>query len=161
MAIPANYAQVKDQLNLKSFCQYIIINTYLVNHDWLNWNTAWWRGKDLEGDKRKYRYVLWDMDASFDHYVNYTGIQDQSANADPCNPESLAGGSDPEGHIGILNKLNQNETFNKEYILQNKGCYSDSEVEEIKCINNEVITLKQLFRDKNLFSCSFISLFNT
>ena len=29
------------------------------------------------------------MDATFGHYINYTGIPDESANADPCDPESL------------------------------------------------------------------------
>ena len=37
--------------------------------------------------------------------------------------------------------------FTKEYILSHKGCYDTEEVEEIKCINNKTITLKQLFRD--------------
>jgi len=39
------------------------------------------------------------------------------------------------------------KTFTKEYILKNKGCYSTEQVENLKCIKNKVITLKQLFRD--------------
>ena len=44
------------------------------------------------------------MDATFGHYINYTGIPDVSANADPCNAENLP---DPggQGHTDILEKL--------------------------------------------------------
>ena len=59
---------------------------------------------DPLGDKKKWRYTLWDMDATFGHYTNYTGIPDPSANADPCNAENLPnpGG---QGHTDILEKL--------------------------------------------------------
>ncbi len=39
------------------------------------------------------------------------------------------------------------KTFTKEYITTNKGCYDLRQVEQIKCINDKTITLKQLFRD--------------
>ena len=116
MAVPANYQHVKSRYNVGSLIDYTVLNSYIVTADWLNWNTAWWRGKNPNGTKKKYRYALWDMDASFGHYINYTGIPDQSANADPCNPEGLSGGSDPEGHMTILNKLVENDTFRAEYI---------------------------------------------
>lgn len=129
---PAVYETIKSRYNVGSLIDYVVLNSYIVSADWLNWNTAWWRGKNVDGEKKKYRYVLWDMDASFDHYFNYTGVPDQSANADPCNPESLAGGSDPEGHIGILNKLNQNETFKQEYISR----YID--------LSNDILSCEQM-----------------
>jgi gliding motility-associated-like protein len=80
------------------------LNSYTVCADWLNWNTGWWRGLDPAGDKKKWRYILWDMDATFGHYTNFTGIPDQTANADPCDAENLPnpGG---EGHTVILEKL--------------------------------------------------------
>ena len=70
--------------------------------DWLNWNTGWWRGRNPDGDKKKWRYILWDMDATFDHYVNYTGVPDTSSDADPCDPEEL-GDPGGQGHVPILN----------------------------------------------------------
>lgn len=90
--------------NWKSLVDYFCLNSYIVSQDWLNWNTAWWRGTDTTGTKKKWRYVLWDMDASFGHYINYTGIPDPTANADPCNAENLP---DPggQGHTMILTKL--------------------------------------------------------
>ena len=83
---------------------YFVFNSYIVSQDWLNWNTAWWRGMDPAGDKKKWRYTLWDMDASFGHYINYTGIPDPTANADPCNVENLPNPGN-QGHTDILLKL--------------------------------------------------------
>ncbi len=104
MAPGPNFDYVTSQLKWASLCDYFMFNSYVVNQDWLNWNTAWWRGMDPAGQKTKWRYTLWDMDATFGHYVNYTGIPDATANADPCNAENLP---DPggQGHTDILEKL--------------------------------------------------------
>ena len=118
MAVPANFNYVDSLLNWQSLCDYFMFNSYVVNQDWLNWNTAWWRGMDPLGDKKKWRYTLWDMDATFGHYVNYTGIPDPSANADPCNVENLPnpGG---QGHTNILQKLiNENPVVEQYYITR-------------------------------------------
>jgi gliding motility-associated-like protein len=100
----ANFTYVDSQLNWKSLVDYFVLNSYVVNQDWLNWNTSWWRGMDPLGDKKKWRYTLWDMDATFGHYTNYTGIPDASANADPCNAENLPNPGN-QGHTDILEKL--------------------------------------------------------
>jgi gliding motility-associated-like protein len=115
MAIQANFDHVDSLYNWKSLVDYFCINSYIVSKDWLNWNTAWWRGLNPNGDKKKWRYVLWDMDASFGHYINYTGIPDVSPNADPCNVDNLPnpGG---QGHTQILNALMANPTFKQYYI---------------------------------------------
>jgi gliding motility-associated-like protein len=118
MAVPANFNYVDSLLNWKSLADYFMINSYTVNQDWLNWNTSWWRGLDTAEDKRKWRYTLWDMDATFGHYINYTGIPDPSANADPCNAENLPnpGG---QGHTDILDKLiNENPIVEQYYITR-------------------------------------------
>lgn len=117
MAIMSNYDSVKKVYNVGSLIDYVVLNSYVVCTDWLNWNTAWWRGLNPNGDKKKWRYVLWDMDATFDHYINYTGVPSTAPNADPCNPESL---NDPggQGHIPILNALLANDTFRQEYITR-------------------------------------------
>lgn len=115
MTDDANYQYVIDQLNHMSMIDYFILNSYIVTMDWLNWNTAWWRGRHPDGDHKKWRYVLWDMDASFGHYVNYTGIPDTSPEADPCNPEGL-GDTGGQGHVPLLNALFENENFQADYI---------------------------------------------
>ncbi len=117
MSIPANFDYVTSIYKWKSLVDYVVLNSYVVCSDWLNWNTAWWRGLDTNGSKLKWRYTLWDMDATFGHYINYTGIPNQNANADPCNPEDLSnpGG---QGHIPILNALMDNQTFEQYYIAR-------------------------------------------
>ena len=114
MAVPANYAFVDSVFNIKSFVDYFVFNSWLATSDWLDWNTAWWRGLDPAGDKKKWRYTLWDMDAILGHYINYTGIPDPSPNADPCNVEGLP---DPggQGHTQILNALMANPDFKQYY----------------------------------------------
>ncbi|HPQ59092.1 MAG TPA: CotH kinase family protein [Flavobacteriales bacterium] len=116
MGDPTAFNYVDSLFNWKSLIDYFCINSYTVCSDWLNWNTGWWRGRNPNGDKKKWRYILWDMDATFDHYANFTGIPDQSVNADPCNSENLP---DPggQGHTQILTKLmNENQQVRDFYV---------------------------------------------
>ncbi|MCK6650241.1 MAG: CotH kinase family protein, partial [Bacteroidia bacterium] len=114
MATQSNYDYVDSLFNVKSFVDYFVFNSWLATSDWLDWNTAWWRGLDPNGDKKKWRYTLWDMDAILGHYINYTGVPDPSPNADPCNVEGLP---DPggQGHTEILNALMANPGFKQYY----------------------------------------------
>ncbi|MFN0275101.1 MAG: CotH kinase family protein [Chitinophagales bacterium] len=115
MTDATNYAYVTDNLDILSLMDYVIINTMSVCTDWLNWNTAWWRGYDEDGTHKKWGYVLWDEDATFGHYINYTGVPDDSPEADPCDPFTLDD-VDPNGHIEILNALFANEDFYATYV---------------------------------------------
>ena len=115
MTDPGNYDYVKDLYNTGSLIDYFTLNSYVVCADWLNWNTGWWRGLNPDGDKRKWRYILWDMDATFGHYINFTGVPDQSADADLCDPEQL-GDPGGQGHVPIWNTLLENEEFFADYI---------------------------------------------
>jgi len=121
MGVPANFAHVDTTLNWQSLIDYFVLNSYVVTMDWLNWNTAWWRGTDPAGDKKRWRYTLWDMDATFGHYINYTGVPDPTANADPCNVENLPnpGG---QGHTDILEKLIDENPMVEQYYI---GRYAD------------------------------------
>jgi gliding motility-associated-like protein len=120
MTDPGNYDYVKGLYNTGSLIDYFLLNSYIVSSDWLNWNTGWWRGRNPDGDKKKWRYILWDMDATFGHYANFTGIPDQSPEAGLCDPEQL---NDPggQGHVPVWNALLQNEEFFADYINR----YSD------------------------------------
>ncbi|MCB0772420.1 MAG: CotH kinase family protein [Flavobacteriales bacterium] len=104
MGDPTAFAYVDGQFNWRSLVDYAVLNSYTVCTDWLNWNTAWWRGSNPNGEHRKWGYVLWDNDAVFGHYINYTGVPETTPDADPCNAEALP---DPggQGHIPILQKL--------------------------------------------------------
>lgn len=113
----ANYNYVETQFDTKSLADYVILNSYVVSMDWLNWNTAWWRGINYNCSKKKWRYTLWDCDATFHHYINYTSIPNTNANADPCDPQSLNNPGN-QGHIPILNALMTNPTFKQYYVMR-------------------------------------------
>jgi gliding motility-associated-like protein len=89
----------------------------VVCSDWLNWNTSWWRGLNYDCDKKKWRYTLWDEDATFKHYINYTAVPNLNVNANPCDPQSL-GNPGSQGHIPIINKLLTNPTFKQYYVMR-------------------------------------------
>jgi len=90
LSVPANYDYVASQLDVTSLTDYVITNSLSVCSDWLNYNTGWWRGMDTKGKHRKWGYTLWDNDATFGYYINYTGIPDTSATALPCDVEILS-----------------------------------------------------------------------
>lgn len=116
MANAADYNYVINQYDASSLADYVITNAITVCSDWLNYNTGWWRGLDSTGTHLRWGYILWDNDATFGHYINYTGIPNTGPAADPCDPEGLTITSDPEGHIQVLNRLRQNPEFNQFYI---------------------------------------------
>ncbi len=115
MAVQANYDHVKKFLDVNSFCQYFIINTYLVNHDWLNWNTMWWRGRG-NNNPVKWRYALWDMDAICGlQNPNYTGLATTNFDADPCEPATMFQNDPNIKHTDMLAKLLNNAEFEQTY----------------------------------------------
>lgn len=128
MAIPANYNYVDSLYNVKSLVDYFVLNSYVVCSDWLNWNTEWWRGINPNASKKKWRYALWDEDATFGHYINYTGVPTQTPDADPCSPEQL-GDPGGQGHVPILNALMDNAVFKQYYISR----FADLSNTSFKC----------------------------
>ncbi len=119
MSVQANYNHVKTFLNTRSFIQYFIFNEYLVNHDWLNWNTMWWRGN--KGQGVKWRYALWDEDAICAlGNPNYSGLATTSANANPCEPATTLFQNQPYTdtnvkHRIMLELLLQSPEFKQQY----------------------------------------------
>jgi hypothetical protein len=115
MATQANYDYVKARLDVLSLIDYMIINQHTVCKDWLNYNTAWWRGRNPNGTAQRWRYVLWDMDATLGHYINYTNIPNTGAGANPCDIEAPQV-SDPQGHVDILVALYNSPEFKSLYV---------------------------------------------
>ncbi|MBP7184261.1 MAG: CotH kinase family protein [Saprospiraceae bacterium] len=113
----SNYAYVNSQLDVTSLVDYVITNSMTVCSDWINYNTGWWRGFNPEGTHKKWGYILWDNDATFGYYNNYTGIPDTTSSASLCDVHSLVDPMvDVNSHIRVLNKLRTNSDFNKYYI---------------------------------------------
>ncbi len=122
MAVQANFDQVAAQLDVQSLADYVIGHAMSVSSDWLNYNTGWWRGMNPAGGHKKWGYILWDNDASFDFYINYTGIGSTSYTAPVCQVDNLYnnwagwGPSDPQQHTKVLARLRTNPGFNAWYI---------------------------------------------
>jgi len=141
MSITENYQYVTSQYDVRSLIDYIHINSYVVCTDWINWNVGWWRGLNPEGDHRKWGYILWDEDATFDHYINYTGVPGGDAYTSVCYPENLT--SDPAQHIEILNKLLDNPQFSQYYVsryvdLMNTAFKSETMIHLLDTIYNNM-----------------------
>ncbi len=90
MSNPDNYAVVEDNIQTTSLVDFFILNLNTVAADWLNYNTGWWRGLDPEGDHKKWGYIVWDLDATFDYYINYTNIPNTGSDAQPCDIEDIS-----------------------------------------------------------------------
>ena len=124
-----HFDYVNSQLNINSLIDYFVINSFVVSRDWLNYNTGWWRGLDPSGEAQKWRYTLWDMDAALGHYINFTGMPDVSATADPCQVENLNVG---DGHTQTLRKLIQeNPAARQMYVTR----YADLLNTHLSCEN--------------------------
>jgi hypothetical protein len=122
MGIQENYEYVKTRLDYKSLVDYILMNSFVVCSDWINWNVGWWRGTNPDGGHQKWGYTLWDEDATFAHYINYTGVPGISPYTSPCYPEGLT--SDPEQHIVMLNELLENDEFYEYYVTRYIDLYN-------------------------------------
>jgi hypothetical protein len=113
---PFAFGYIMSNFDYTSLVDYVIINSFVVCSDWLNWNVGWWRGLSTEGSHRKWAYILWDEDAVFGHYINYTGIPGQHPWVPPCYPENLPSMSDPQKHMEILNKLREHPDIQQYYV---------------------------------------------
>lgn len=111
-----HFAYVDGQLDIQSMIDYFVINSFVVARDWLNYNTGWWRGLDPSGDAQKWRYILWDMEASTGHFHNYTGLPNTGPTAPPCQVENINVGN---GHAQSLKKLiDQNPQVRQMYVTR-------------------------------------------
>ena len=141
LAFQNNYEHVTDEIDVTSLVDYVLINSFVVCTDWINWNTSLWRGLDPNGSHQKWGFVLWDEDATFNHYINYTGVPNEDPDAEPCYPEDIT--ADPLGVIDLLNALLDNEDFQQYYNtrymdLMNTAFKEDEMIGLIEDIENSV-----------------------
>jgi CotH kinase protein/Chitobiase/beta-hexosaminidase C-terminal domain len=110
-----NYSYMQNEVELSSLIDYFILNTYLVNQMWVNWDISWWKGSYPQGNAQKWRYTLWDSDATLGNYINYTGLPESGYSAAPCQINAVSDiGSN--GHFPLFNALWENADFRCAYI---------------------------------------------
>jgi hypothetical protein len=115
LSLAKNYKYVTDRLDVESLTDYMLVNMFTVCSDWLNWNGGLWRGTDPTGGHQKWGFILWDEDATFDHFINYTGIPNTKSDALPCDIDNLDSNADPRGFIRLLMSLRKNPEFEQYY----------------------------------------------
>ncbi len=115
MAVQANYDQAANRIDVMSVIDYMIINTWSVNSDWVNWNSMWWRGNG--NPNVKWRYVNWDMDNTFNLGQNYSGWPTTAYTANPCGLDSTFSNTGPDmGHFDIFHALMDNPGFKSMFV---------------------------------------------
>lgn len=124
MSDPANYAVVKDSLSTLSMIDHMILNEYVANGSWLAFNTMWWRGKDPDGDHKKWGYCCWDMDWILGSPHNEFGFPESTPLNDPCDHTNENIGGTPSAtnfastHFAMFNALMDNDEFKSQYLTR-------------------------------------------
>ena len=113
LSLSNNYNHIKNIIDVDSYIDYIIVNTYICNRDWPHHNIKWW--KDRTTNFSKWRWIMYDTDMSFFlDQVETVWIGDLIGNPYP-----------DEGSFYIFNKLISNVDFRDrflnryEYIIEN------------------------------------------
>ncbi len=102
LSLQDNYNHIKNIIDIESYVDYIIVNTYINNVDWPHHNIKWW--KDRTTEESKWRWVMYDTDSSF------TGVESVWIG------DLIGERYNDEGSFYIFNKLIKNQEF-KEFFL--------------------------------------------
>lgn len=106
MSVKANYDSAVAMIDIESFCDYFIAETYLSNIDWPYNNIKYWRERSVE---KKWRYMLMDLDIS----LGNNGWA-------PANLDFLGKILGPYGdgnkHVQLFRSLLKNEGLKKYFI---------------------------------------------
>ncbi len=117
MAVQANYDVAAGWINVMSVIDYYIYNTYVVNSDWINWNSAWWRG--YGSPAVAWKYTMWDMDNTYNLGQNYSGWPSTGFGGDPCDLDAIFQNAGANmGHMDIFNSLMNNPGFRNLFVTR-------------------------------------------
>ncbi len=106
MSVPANFESARQLLDMHSFCDYYIAETFLSNIDWPYNNIKFWRERK---DGALWRYILIDLDISLGN-LGWA----------PANFDILGRIMGPYGdnnrHVHIFRSVLQNKNFRQYFI---------------------------------------------
>ncbi len=131
MNVAKFYQKIIKRIDQKSFMDFMIYNSYLVNADLMGLNNSWWRGftpSILKNDSSssKWRYFMWDMNNVLGLNLTPKTLPTSSTNMSvtPCiytqGLAPVAAQNTPaaayNGHGFILKALLQNVQFKNDYL---------------------------------------------
>lgn len=151
------YQRILKRLDQKSFMDFMIYNSYLVNADLMSLNNSWWRGftpsvLKTDSSSSKWRYFMWDMNNVLDLNANPRTLAVTNMSVSPCvYTASLSpvgsyttAASSYTGHGFILKTLLRNPVFKNDYLNR----YMDLLNTTLRC--DKMLAHLQYFR--NMFT---------
>lgn len=117
MNLPETYQYLDSLIALDEFADYLMVEIYNGNCDWLANNVKFWRPRDGSG---KWRWILWDLDHGFGLPFSYDGI-----NFSDPNWNTLENAISPDGFRAMdgnanfhIRRLLENDQFRAHFIVR-------------------------------------------
>ena len=134
-----NYNTLSEMIDINSYIDYVIIQTYIANTDWPINNVKWWRER-TSSNYTKWRWVIFDTDHAFKRTnVNKVWIGDLYGN--------YYNESKKDGFY-IFNNLIKNEEFKElfleRYLFFIENVFEKGRVERIILNNKEKIKIEYI-----------------
>lgn len=121
MRKPENYAYVQTQIDIDNYIEYIILQIYCGNNDWLANNVRIWRKRTGTYDPQapygqdgRWRWLVYDLDTGFGLFYN-SYEENSLANATAVGSEKWYNGDE---FTVMLRTLLTNEEFKIKFILR-------------------------------------------
>lgn len=135
MTDPNVYKYVTDRIDIESFIDYMIVETYFCNNDWPGNNIKVWRNideNDPSGMDTKWRFVLLDMD----HCCGYINVNNAASNFfDKINDGTRCG--------AVMNGLMKNSEFKTKFALRAYELAND-----VFCADNAISVLNDMAAER-------------
>jgi hypothetical protein len=125
ISLDANYQSISERIDIDSYIDYIIVETYISNGDWPDNNAKWWRD-NTSSNHRKWKWIIADTDLAFKiENVNKVWIGSLYGKSND---------SEKEDGFFIFNKLIRNNHF-KEIFLNRYLFFVDTVFEKERVEN--------------------------
>ena len=131
------YDAIANLIEIESYIDYIIVNTYIAKYDWPDNNGKWWRDKSTPS-LRKWRWVSYDADWAFDmDYLNEVSIG--NLYGEPF-------GYSTEESFLLFNHLIKNQNFKNQFL--NRYMYFINDVFAPERVESIIMALQDNISDE-------------